>query len=145
VSIREHTSAYVSIRLLLECGDLLLHVTHHLARQHTSAYVSIRQQTSAYASIRQHRDLLLHVTHHLAQCAHVRCCLVRLLRQHASAYVSIIRQHTSAYVSIRQHTSAYVSIRAQCLHAPLPRPPACAHRQLNQLRIDSLNRALIGP
>jgi hypothetical protein len=32
------------------------------------------------------------------------------IRQHTSAYVSI-RQNTSAYVSIRQHTSAYVSIR----------------------------------
>ncbi len=35
--------------------------------------------------------------------------LVKLSRQHKSAYVSI-SQHTSAYVSIRQHTSAYVSI-----------------------------------
>jgi hypothetical protein len=58
---------------------------------HTSAYVCIRQHTSAY--IRQHTYVSI--------------------RQHAyvsirtSAYVSI---HTSAYVSIRQHT--YVSIRA---------------------------------
>jgi hypothetical protein len=73
---------------------------------HTSAYVSIRQHTSAYATInlcwRQ---------------ATARCSLP----QHA--YVSI-RQHTSAYVSIRQHTSAYVSIRQ---HTPacasIPRAP----------------------
>ena len=37
--------------------------------------------------------------------------LIDLLRQHTSAYVSIlsIRQYTSAYVSIRQHTSAYAA------------------------------------
>ncbi len=64
----------------------------HLPTKHASAYVSIRQHTSAYAYVS--------------------------IRQHTSAYVSI-RQHTSAYVlalgrsrpgSIRQHTSAYVSI-----------------------------------
>jgi hypothetical protein len=49
-----------------------------------SAYVSIRQYTSAYVSEQRERAV------------------------RGSAYVSI-RQHTSAYVSIRQHTSAYVS------------------------------------
>ena len=64
-------------------------------REQTSAYISIRQNTSAYVSILS-------------------------IRQHTSAYVRI-HQHTSAYVvkalfgtaesvSIRQHTSAYVSI-----------------------------------
>jgi hypothetical protein len=77
VSIRQHTSAYVSIR-------------------QPSAYVSIRQHTSAYVSIRQHTSAYVSI------------------RQHTSAYVSI-RQHTSAYVSIRQHTSAYVSIRQHTL------------------------------
>jgi hypothetical protein len=76
-SIRQHTSAYVSIRQHSYCTKLRTFCT-----EHTSAYVSIRQHTSAYASI----------------------------RQHTSAYASI-RQHTPAYVSIRQHTSAYVSIR----------------------------------
>jgi hypothetical protein len=65
-----------------------------LIREHMSAYVSIRQHTSAYR------------------------CLPALPRAgytlNTSAYVSI-RQHTSAYVSIRQHTSAY-----RCLPA-LPR------------------------
>jgi hypothetical protein len=46
VSIRQHTSAYVSTRQ---------HTSAYVStRQHTSAYVSIRQHTSAYASIRQH-------------------------------------------------------------------------------------------
>ncbi len=49
--------------------------------QHTSAYVSIRQHTSASCR-----------SFHLG-----------------SAYVSI-RQHTSAYVSIRQHTSASLDV-----------------------------------
>ncbi len=53
-----------------------------------SAYVSIRQHTSAYVSISWGQADAI---------------------QHTSAYVSI-RQHTTAYV-IRQHTSAYVSIR----------------------------------
>jgi hypothetical protein len=74
-----------------------------------SAYVSIRQHTSAYA--------IRVVDPHLLSCT----CPVSI----RSAYVSIRnsihrpklllvylpRQHTSAYVSIRQHTSAYVSIR----------------------------------
>ena len=90
-----HTSAYVSIR----------QHTSAYKRQHKSAYVSI--QTSAYVSIRQHtsqKDVDCYswtVTH---------------TRQHTSAYVSIrqhtnvsINQHTSAYK--RQHTSAYVSTR----------------------------------
>ncbi len=84
-SIRQHTSAYVSIsqqRLGYVVDDTSS--TRTSIRQHTSAYVSIRQHTSAYVSI----------------------------RQHTSAYVSI-RQHTSAYVSIRQHTSAkYSTIQA---------------------------------
>ncbi len=50
----------------------------------TSAYVSIRQHTSAYVSI-------------------------PAVGLGASAEAT--RQHTSAYVSIRQHTSAYVSMR----------------------------------
>jgi isocitrate/isopropylmalate dehydrogenase len=55
-------------------------------RQHASAYVSIRQHTSAYVKAveDQKRDLQV--------------------RQHASAYVTI-RQHTSAYISIRQRMS----------------------------------------
>jgi hypothetical protein len=58
---------------------------------HTSAYVSIRQHTSAYVRERSRQ---------LAHSAAAPTC----------AYVSI-RQHTTAYVSIRQHTPAYASIR----------------------------------
>ena len=51
VSIREHASAYVSIRLRLSPMQRLL---RSLAFQHTSAYVSIRQPClSTYVSIRQ--------------------------------------------------------------------------------------------
>jgi hypothetical protein len=93
-------------------------------RQHTSAYVSIRQHTlqpaAACAELRR-QPLAVGVS---ANCREFRCtcrwlkCALPLSRsasvisrrQHTSAYVSI-RQHTSAYVSIRQHTSAYVSIR----------------------------------
>jgi hypothetical protein len=95
--IRQHTSAYVSIRQLRSLARTL--------RPLTPAYVSIRQHTSAYVSIRQLRSL------------------ARTLRPLTPAYVSV-RQHTSAYatreerrkelpatISIRQRTSAYVSIR----------------------------------
>jgi hypothetical protein len=72
-----------------------------------SAYVSIRQHTSAY--VRQYWHSVVLPTY-----ASIRNLLRQTseyvsIRKHTSAYVSI-RQHTSAYVSIRQHTSAYVSI-----------------------------------
>jgi hypothetical protein len=78
--------------------------------QHTSAYVSIRQHTSAYV---------------IREWGHSRIPACVRIRQHTSAYVSIrhtwmgplkdssIRPHTSAFVSIR-HTS-YVSIRHKAL------------------------------
>ncbi len=77
VSIRQHMSAYVSVSIRQNIFSI---------RQNSSAYVSIRQHTSAYVSI----------------------------RQHASAYVQhtySIRQYISVYVSMRKHTSAFVSIR----------------------------------
>ncbi len=70
------------------------------AAEHTSAYVSIRQHTSAYVSI-------------------APAWGAAPAAEHTSAYVSI-RQHTSAYVSICQHTSAYVSAcvgRSTCRRA----------------------------
>ncbi len=83
-----HTSAYVSIR-------------QHTLAEDTSAYVSIRQHTSAYVSIRQH-TIRQHTSVHV------------IIRQHTSAYVSKhVSHHTSEYASIRQNTSAYVSIRAE--------------------------------
>jgi hypothetical protein len=75
MGIRQHTSAYVSIRQ--HTAPLQLQAPLQLRCQYLyflyySAYVSIRQHTSAYVS----------------------------MRQHTSAYVSI-RQHTSAYVALR--------------------------------------------
>jgi hypothetical protein len=102
VSIRQHSSAYVSIR------HTHTH-THTRARAHThtqmttadiryairrraSAYVSIRQHTSAYASIPQISDMPIRRRACL-------CCRMFVF-PHLIVY--------SAYVSIRQHTSAYV-------------------------------------
>jgi hypothetical protein len=51
-SIRQHTSACVSIRDRLV--RRLQSERYVSIRQHASAYVSIRQHTSAYVSIRQH-------------------------------------------------------------------------------------------
>jgi hypothetical protein len=88
-SIRQHTSAYVSIRASS------ISIRSRCCRG-TAAHVSIRQHTSAYAQAQSPSA---------ADAAEVP--------HHTSAYVSIsIRQHTSAHVSTRQHTSAYVSIRA---------------------------------
>ncbi len=68
VSIRQHTSAYVSTpggAVVADDAELLKafgkesrvpfdHLTYVSIRQHTSAYGSIRQHTAAYGSIRQH-------------------------------------------------------------------------------------------
>ena len=59
------------------------------------AYVSIRQHTSAYVSIR-HTSAYVSIRHSI--------------RQDTSGYVRI-RQDTSGYVRIRQDTSGYVCIR----------------------------------
>jgi len=64
-------------------------------RQHTAAYVSIRQHTCSATSA-------LHTSAYVS--IYWPTCSA------TSAYVSS-RQHTAAYGSIRQHTSAYVSIR----------------------------------
>jgi hypothetical protein len=56
------------------------------------AYVSIRQHTPAYVSIRRAAD-------------DARATAVRPAKR-ADAYVSI-RQHTSAYANIRQHTQLH--------------------------------------
>jgi hypothetical protein len=51
-SIRQHKSAYVSIRRGSRPRGSRIYI--YTLCQHTSAYVSIRQHTSAYVSIRQH-------------------------------------------------------------------------------------------
>jgi hypothetical protein len=123
ISIRQHTSAYVSIRQQASACDhtsdcdfwavalTLLHLSiisplslslkEATLRQHTSAYVSIRQNKSAYVSIR----LALYAIS--GGCRNSPAYIS--IRQHTSAYVSL-RQHTPAYASIRQHASAYTSV-----------------------------------
>jgi hypothetical protein len=110
VSIRQHTSAYVSIR---QQPQALPAYTH---RQHTSAYVSKRQHTSAYARktlayvrMRQHTQ-----APHLdsSTSLHPKCWRLSQAawRRWNRGQTVSIRQQTSAYVSIRQQTSACVSI-----------------------------------
>jgi hypothetical protein len=83
-SIRQHTSAYVSI-CHTECSAAA--VAGVAGEKHTSAYVSIRH------------------TH--TECSAAAVAGVASKRQ--SNYASI-RQHTSAYVSIRQHTSSAAAV-----------------------------------
>jgi hypothetical protein len=105
VSIRQHTSAYVSIRVpLLRAGksqrasaSLLSSVTKNTP---ASVFVSIRQHTSAYVSIRQHTS---------AESLGVAC-------------LECDEEYTC--VSIHQHTSVYVRIRLNvsiCQHTSEPR------------------------
>jgi hypothetical protein len=69
-------------------------------RQHSSAYLSIRQHTSAYE-------------------AHVSIVLSAVCSVLYAPVCGVM--HTSAYVSIHQHGSAYVSIRniRQSAYAPV--------------------------
>ncbi len=112
VSIRQHTSASVSIR----------QHTSVSIRQHTSVSIPaegsstpegtappIRQHTSAYASIHSATE---------RRCTRIRHpASAYVMRQHTSAYVSACERRRclclsevrAAYVSIRPHTSAYVS------------------------------------
>ena len=65
--------------------------------------MSIRQQTSAYVSIRQQHEVVGR-----GSSSTEGTWSSSELRRRERAYVSM-RQHASAYVSICQHTSAYVS------------------------------------
>jgi hypothetical protein len=93
-SIREHTSAYFSIR---QRGAATCAGSGVSIRQHTSAYVSIRQHTSAYVSIRQRpAPALASLAQHVAllKCRkHVLC-----EHTHTDALSIRIRKH-----SIRKH------------------------------------------
>jgi hypothetical protein len=127
---------------------------------HASAYVSIRQHTSASVEplcrtasadlmMAARRSCPTSSTSCIASSAEEGC-----IRQHTSAYVSI-RPHTSAYVtpaqrparlvshllqkrgayvSIRQHTSAYVSIRqhTSAYVTPAQRPARLVLRLLQR-------------
>jgi hypothetical protein len=95
VSIRQHTSAFVSIRCCSWCPDD--------SRTYTSAYVSIRQHTSAFVSIRQHTLLFV-----------------------------MPGRLSNLYVSIRQHSSAFVSIRC-CSWCPEDSRTYVASRSMRTL------------
>ena len=134
-SIRKNTSAYVSIRQ----GATLLAQNSQVSEpavqarsiaqqhavvtpprlrlcihQHPSAYVSIRQHTSAACCCHSTTPPPLHTSADVS------------IRQHTSAYVSTMllplrHASASAYVSRCQHTSTYVSIRQQHAIAAPPR------------------------
>jgi hypothetical protein len=99
VSIRQHMSAYVSIR------------AWRLASSVAAAAARIRQHTSAYEPgvwrhrWRQLRRACKPTPPPSAQYLDGAATAAR--PQLPASYVSI-RPHTSAYVRIRQHTSAYV-------------------------------------
>jgi hypothetical protein len=98
----------------------------YLFDMHTSAFVSIRQHTSAYVRgaaacpttrrrctcsicIRQYTSAVVSIRQHTSEeRRRVQQRIVAVPVRYA--YVSI-RQHTPAYASSRQYTSAYVSIR----------------------------------
>ena len=92
-------------------------------RQNTSAYVSIRQHTcllgsawglrapDKYVSIRQHTSAYVPAWKRLGL-AGTRRSAPRSMRRQGDAVAVRIPSNT-ACVSIRQHTSAYVSIRRQ--------------------------------
>jgi hypothetical protein len=107
------------------------------------ACASIRQHTSAYVSIRQHALMT-----RVSACSdigsstavprvfedfcrrHLRVVVLGLTHKaQESAYVSI-RQHTSAYVSMRLHTQLGLTLKAQESARPAPpalgAPRACA-------------------
>jgi hypothetical protein len=132
VSIRQQSKPPAARRIRIRSAYVqpcVQHASACLTRAERSrwaynAYVSIRQHTSAYVSIRQHPSAYLTRAERSrwAYNAYVS------IRQHTSAYVSIpdasrmeslgllsrnfrrSSRQVPAYVSIRQHTS-YVSIR----------------------------------
>ena len=125
-------------------------------RPHTSAYVSICQHTSAHArewgphtllDVRGHRAAVLPRPLVKSRSSRRIGCGGggRLPPPLPSPYFSI-RQHTSAYVSIRQHTSAYVSIRQHTLMhhtpsiGPLPLWTLFGEFALRQLRPERPSR-----
>jgi hypothetical protein len=88
-TLRQHTSAYASIRQ----HTYIAPAAGHVVASNDRLCVSIRQHTPAYTSIRQHTYMAPGAGHVVA--SNDRLC------------VSMC-QHTSAYASIHQHTSAYV-------------------------------------
>jgi isocitrate/isopropylmalate dehydrogenase len=102
VNRRPHTSA--SVRMHTYSSIRTLDVCKHEHATHTAVLLRIRQHTSAYVSIRQHTlDVCKHADATYTASKQLYAPL-RARAPHTSAYVSI-RQHASACVSIRQHTS----------------------------------------
>ncbi len=99
------TAAYVSTRQHTVCVCVCVCVN---TCKRTAAYVSIRQDASAYGVwVCGCKYLQTHSSSTAANIRAPRCNSLQGSRN--LAYVSI-RQHTSAYVSIRQRMSAYVSV-----------------------------------
>jgi hypothetical protein len=104
VGIRQHTRESATLCPRCPC-----------ASQHTSAYVSIRQHTSAYGPVFVALALTTDIVHiaERSEKPAERVVVLTCIHHHTSGYVRI-RQDTSGYVrmrSIRQQTSAYVRIR----------------------------------
>ncbi len=127
VSIRQHTSGYVSIRhgALADTLPPLPWNAYVSIRKHTSKYIITRQHTSTYVSISQYTssfDTVLQLLYSLYSSPTPTSAYVSI-HQHTSADVTVIqlihsllspenlRHHTSSYVIIRQYTLSYVIIR----------------------------------
>ncbi len=117
-SIRQHTSAYVSIRVRSIPAVCLLRAPSSPYKRHTHTQQESRNRARVVCVCvcvcveRERRTPdplpLASLAALPAACSTVLWHRTRRIPLDASAYVSI-RQHTSAYVSIRQHTSAVVS------------------------------------
>ena len=149
VSIRQHSSAYVSMRtliLLVKCQSTtalltstkvqLLTTSASLSSGPAAAYVSIRQHTSAYVSMRTLRLLTTSaslssgrptastrsVSLSLSLSTTDDLCVTRSGRPAAPPAAG-----ASAYDSIRQHTSAHALLADLCV--TLFRPTRSIHPQ----------------
>jgi hypothetical protein len=136
VSIRQHTyqhtSAYIPVRRARGCSPCASGLAYVSIRQHTRAYgCSPCASGLAYVSIRQHTSAYIPAYVSMHTRAQGQGLLAVRLR-------ASIRQHTSAYVSIRQHTyqhtSAYIPVRrargcSPCasVSAEAPKPLPCPY------------------
>jgi hypothetical protein len=113
LQVRQHTSAYVGIRQRITQEDEVATDDLQTLKWECYRYVSIRQHTSAYAKKLKWRRMTCRRSSGSATgtSAYVGIRQRMLAPQGAQVGVLQVRQHTSAYVSVRQHSSAYVSIR----------------------------------
>jgi hypothetical protein len=113
MSSKQHTSAYVSIRQHTEdsCKD----AQHGPRDVYEATYVSVRQRTSAYGvSRRQQTEDSCKENQDGPRDVYEAAYVS--IRQYTSAYVSKLKTLAKALrmarvMSVKQHTSAYVSIR----------------------------------